>query len=119
MGLRGNGTDCTNGSMPVRLNLMVDDALIDELDEWRRGEKNPPSRGRAAKRAMKIGLEVMKRRASGESPPPPLHEPDPEADDDGGDEDEADKAAPAPNAAKLPAGATPKPAPGGKPKTGG
>jgi hypothetical protein len=33
--------------MPVRLTVFLPDTFVDRLDAWRRGQKNPPTRGMA------------------------------------------------------------------------
>lgn len=104
--------------MPVRLNLWLYDDFVRRLDRWRRTHENPPSRNQALKAAAELGMTELERK-TGLPPLPPAPGTAPKADDDdGGGEDEADKAASVPNAAKPPAGAKPKPAPRGKPKKG-
>lgn len=73
MPLRGNGAVRHQGGMPVRLNLWLDDDLVEKLDAWRRAQQNPPTRAAALKALAKERLEETGAPGSPEptSKPPP------------------------------------------------
>jgi hypothetical protein len=58
--------------MPVRLNLWLPDDFVEDLDAWRRAQRNPPTRAAALKELAKQRLDEMKPRT-----PEPAHKPAP------------------------------------------
>ena len=47
----------TNDPKTVRLDLWFQPDLIDEIDEWRRGQKDIPPRAEAIRRLCRLALQ--------------------------------------------------------------
>ena len=47
-------------SKPKQFNMRVHDEWLEKVDEWRRTQKNIPSRSEAIRRLVEIGIEASK-----------------------------------------------------------